>query len=76
MPSALRETCLGAYAHQAVPFERLVEDLDPERDTSRSPLFQVAFGLQNVSWPSLTLPDLTVEGVALTATTSVTLKRG
>ncbi len=43
----IKETTLKAYEHQSAPFEKVVEKLSPERDMSRSPIFQVMFGLQN-----------------------------
>ena len=43
----VRETALGAYSHAEVPFEKLVADLHPQRDMSRSPLFQVAIAYQS-----------------------------
>nr|QEO74519.1 condensation domain-containing protein [uncultured bacterium] len=57
----VRETALGAFTNQEVPFELLVEELRPERDLSRSPLFQVLFILQNAHRERPALGDLAVD---------------
>ncbi|MFF9573564.1 condensation domain-containing protein, partial [Streptomyces sp. NPDC014685] len=62
----VKDTALGAYDHQDLPFERLVDELAPDRDLSRNPLFQTMFVFQNTpDGESWTLPGLTVEQVGV-----------
>ena len=56
----MREVTLEAYSHQDLPFEKLVEELQPERNLNYNPLFQVAFQLQNTPAKTLELPELTL----------------
>lgn len=57
----VRETTLEAYDHQDLPFEKLVEELHPERSLNHSPLFQVSLAFQNAEAQTLQLSGLTIE---------------
>src|SRR5262249_7760729 len=59
-----REVALGAYGHQEAPFEKLVEELNPQRDLSRSPLFQVMMTLGHAGRETLNLPGVKLSGVS------------
>jgi amino acid adenylation domain-containing protein len=59
----VRETAVGAYAHQDLPFEKLLAELETQRDLSRTPLFQVFFNLLSFPVPAARLPGLTIEGL-------------
>src|SRR5207249_12001164 len=55
----VRKMTLDAYTHQNLPFEKLVEELQPDRGLNRNPLYQVLFALQNVPQEQVSLPGLT-----------------
>ena len=58
--SRVKEVALEGYSHQDLPFEKLVEELHPERNLNQNPLFQVVFALQNAPIKALELPNLTL----------------
>ncbi|HWI61503.1 MAG TPA: amino acid adenylation domain-containing protein, partial [Symbiobacteriaceae bacterium] len=61
----VKETTLGAYQHQELPFEKLVEELQPARQTNQTPLFQTVLVLQNSPMPDLKVPGLTMSPVEI-----------
>jgi aspartate racemase len=66
----VREVALGAYTHQDLPFEKLVEVLHPERNMNQSPMFQVMFALQDSYEADMELPGLRVSPVTFKADTA------
>ena len=66
----VRDTALGAFAHQDVPFEKLVAELRPERSLSYNPIFQTAFALHNQTTPALQMAGLSLSPIKLGAVTA------
>ena len=66
-----KEACLQAYAYQEIPFEKLVEELQPERSLSHNPIFQVLFAHQNAPMQTLQLPGIALERAAIHPGTSI-----
>ncbi len=68
--SRTRATTLEAYQHQEMPFEKLVEEIQPLRDLSRAPLFQVMFVFQNLPQKNYELPGISIEQIPLKSETA------
>ncbi|WP_213781837.1 non-ribosomal peptide synthetase, partial [Caballeronia sp. dw_276] len=66
----MRETTLGAYTHQDVPFEQIVEVLQPTRSQAHAPLFQVMLTLHNAPFEAMRLPGLELAPVSYEATSA------
>src|SRR5215470_5272126 len=66
----VREVAWGAYQHQELPFEKLVAELQPDRNLGRNPLFQVIFAFQNVPRQTMALPGLQVSQVEIDSGTT------
>lgn len=67
----VKQVALDAYAHQDIPFEKLVEELQPERSLSYNPIFQVLFGLQNQPRPAFEASGLAVQRESIHSSTSL-----
>ncbi len=68
--SEIRASCLAAFSHQEFPFEKLVEELHPERSLNQNPLFQVFFAFQQTPPQSLSLTGVSTEPLEVTSNTS------
>ena len=66
----VKNVAIAAYAHQDLPFEKLVEELHPDRELSRNPLFQVSFSLQNTPVAALELPGIALRAIDFDAGTA------
>jgi acyl carrier protein len=67
----VRKVTLGAYSHQDIPIEKLIEELRLARDLSRNPIFQVMLVLQNMPMPELNSAGLVLKPMEVTSTTSL-----
>ncbi len=65
-----RQKIIEAFDHQNIPFEKIVEEIQPERSLNHSPIFQIAFVFQNYSMNDITIKDLEIEQIELSNTTA------